>query len=107
MAQHHHADHTASGGDPTFKARKRSTSEVVRRVWVYVRPYYRLAFATIACAILSLIFALIYPKLTQVIIDEIIESPDQETTKIAWSKVLVRTHRRSERRLQQGKTKKT
>ena len=66
MSHHHHADHTASSGDdPTFKARKRSTGEVVRRVWVYVRPYYRLAFATIACAVLSLIFALIYPKLTQ------------------------------------------
>ncbi len=73
MAQHHHADHTAPGSDPTFKASKRSTGEVIRRVWVYVRPYYGLAFATITCAVLSLIFALIYPKLTQVIIDEIIE----------------------------------
>ena len=85
MSHHHHADHTASGGDPTFKARKRSTSEVVRRVWVYVRPYYRLAFATIACAILSLIFALIYPKLTQVIIDEIIEKKTGDTRLLSWA----------------------
>jgi ABC-type multidrug transport system fused ATPase/permease subunit len=86
MSHHHHADHTASGSDdPTFKARKRSTGEVIRRVWVYVRPYYRLAFATIACAILSLIFALIYPKLTQVIIDEIIEKEAGDTRLLGWA----------------------
>ena len=86
MSHHYHADHTASGSDdPTFKARKRSTSEVIRRVWVYVRPYYRLAFATIACAILSLIFALIYPKLTQVIIDEIIEKKTGDTRLLGWA----------------------
>ena len=86
MSHHHHADHTASGSDdPTFKARKRSTGEVIRRVWVYVRPYYRLAFATITCAILSLIFALIYPKLTQVIIDEIIEKETGDTRLLGWA----------------------
>ena len=86
MSHHHHADHTASGSDdPTFKARKRSTGEVIRRVWVYVRPYYRLAFATIGCAVLSLIFALIYPKLTQVIIDEIIEKETGDTRLLGWA----------------------
>jgi len=86
MSHHHHADHTASGSDdPTFKARKRSTGEVIRRVWVYVRPYYRLAFATIGCAVLSLIFALIYPKLTQVIIDEIIEKETGDTHLLGWA----------------------
>ena len=86
MSHHHHADHTASGSDdPTFKARKRSTCEVIRRVWVYVRPYYRLAFATIACAVLSLVFALIYPKLTQIIIDEIIEKKTGDTRLLGWA----------------------
>jgi len=86
MSHHHHADHTASGSDdPTFKARKRSTGEVIRRVWVYVRPYYGLAIATIGCAILSLIFALIYPKLTQVIIDEIIEKETGDTRLLGWA----------------------
>ncbi len=86
MANHHHADHTASGDDdPTFKARKRSTGEVIRRVWVYVRPYYGLALATIGCAILSLIFALIYPKLTQVIIDEIISGNTNDTRLLGWA----------------------
>ena len=85
MSNHSHADHTASSDDPTFKARKRSTGEVIRRVWVYVRPYYRLAFATIACAVLSLAFALIYPKLTQVIIDEIISKNSEDTRLLGWA----------------------
>ena len=86
MSHHHHAGHTASGSDhPTFKARKRSTGEIIRRVWVYVRPYYSLAIATIGCAILSLIFAIIYPKLTQVIIDEIIQKETGDTRLLGWA----------------------
>ena len=85
MAQHNHADHSASGGDPTFQARKRSTGEVIRRVWVYVRPYYGLAATTIGCAVLSLIFALTYPKLTQVIIDEIIKNNTGDTKLLGWA----------------------
>jgi len=85
MSHHSRANHSASGGDPTFKARKRSTGEVIRRVWVYVRPYYGLALGTIGCAILSLIFALIYPKLTQVIIDEIIEKKTGDTHLLGWA----------------------
>jgi ABC-type multidrug transport system fused ATPase/permease subunit len=85
MAQHNHADHSASGGDPTFTARKRSTGEVIRRVWVYVRPYYGLACATIACAVLSLVFALAYPKLTQIIIDEIIQEKTGDTRLLGWA----------------------
>ena len=71
MAHHNHADHTATGGDPTFTARKRSTWEILRRAWVYLRPYKGLALATIGCAVLSLAFALTYPKLTEFIIDGI------------------------------------
>ena len=85
MAQHKNADHSASGGDPTFQARKRSTGEVIRRVWVYVRPYYGLAATTIGCAVLSLIFALTYPKLTQVIIDEIIKNNTGDTQLLGWA----------------------
>jgi len=85
MAQHNHADHSASSGDPTFQARKRSTGEVIRRVWVYVRPYYGLAATTIGCAVLSLIFALTYPKLTQVIIDEIIKNNTGDTQLLGWA----------------------
>jgi ATP-binding cassette, subfamily B, bacterial len=58
--------------DPTFGARSRSTWEVLRRVIVYLRPYRCLAAGTIACAVLSLLFALAYPKLTQYVIDDVI-----------------------------------
>ena len=71
MAHHNHADHSATGTDPTFTARKRSTWEILRRAWVYLRPYKGLALATIGCAVLSLAFALTYPKLTEFIIDGI------------------------------------
>ena len=73
MSSHSHADHNVPSGDPTFKARKRSTGEIIRRVWHYLIPYKGLALATIGCAVLSLLFALSYPKLTQIIIDEIIK----------------------------------
>lgn len=46
--------------------------EIVRRVARYLRPYRLLAAGTIACAILSMAFALAYPKLTQYVIDEVI-----------------------------------
>lgn len=58
--------------DPTFRSRPRPTGEVVRRVAVYLRPYWSRALATIACAILSLGFGFLYPKLTRVLIDDVI-----------------------------------
>lgn len=64
----HHARSTES----TFAARKRSTSEVVRRVAVFLRPYPWLAFGTVAAAVLSLLASFAFPKLTQFAIDEVI-----------------------------------
>ncbi len=58
--------------DPSFRSQPRTTGEVVRRVWVYLRPYRSLAAATVACAVLSLGFGFLYPKLTRFIIDEVI-----------------------------------
>ncbi len=58
--------------DPTFKSQPRPTGEVVRRVAVYLKPYVWLAVATVACAILSLGFGFLYPKLTRVLIDDVI-----------------------------------
>ena len=84
MSSHSHADHSASAGDPTFKARKRSTTEVLRRVWKYLLPYKRLAMATVSCAVLSLLCALTYPKLTEYIIDGIIEK-DGGTQRLKWA----------------------
>src|SRR5215211_1105425 len=64
--------HLAGSVDPSFTAKSRSTWEVVRRVAVYLRPYKRMAFATVACAIASLAFSFAFPKLTQFVIDDVI-----------------------------------
>ena len=58
--------------DPTFKSRPRPTGEVIRRVAVYLRPYRHMAAGTVACAVMSLGFGLLYPKLTRTIIDSVI-----------------------------------
>lgn len=69
MSRHHHwGSHT----DPTFRSEPRPTGEVVRRVATYLRPYWLLALATISFAVLSLGFGLLYPKLTRVIIDQVV-----------------------------------
>src|ERR1041384_3776968 len=64
----HHVAH----GDPTFVAKSRSSREILRRVARYLLPYKFLATATIVCAVLSLLFSLAYPKLTQFVIDDVI-----------------------------------
>ncbi len=64
--------------DPTFKSKPRPTGEVVRRVGVYLRPYLGMAAGTIACAIASLGFGLLYPKLTRVIIDDVIARSQEQ-----------------------------
>ena len=43
--------------------------EVVRRVSVYLRPYKGMFGATLACALLSLVFAFAFPKMTGMIVD--------------------------------------
>ncbi|HCV97790.1 MAG TPA: ABC transporter ATP-binding protein, partial [Verrucomicrobiales bacterium] len=58
--------------DPIFNAKKRSAVEIIRRVSAYLWPYKGLALATIACAVLSLLCAFAFPRLTQYIIDDVI-----------------------------------
>ena len=58
--------------DPTFRSRPRPTAEVIRRVGIYLRPYKPMVVSTVGCAILSLAFGFLYPKLTGFIIDSII-----------------------------------
>src|SRR5438034_9868024 len=67
----HHSP-IAAHADPTLTARSRTTREVVRRVAVYLRPYKLMAAGTVGCAVLSLLFAFVYPKLTQLMIDDVI-----------------------------------
>ena len=50
------AHHGLISDDPTFKSRKRTTGEVLRRVWAYLLPYKGLALATVGCAVLSPLF---------------------------------------------------
>jgi ABC-type multidrug transport system fused ATPase/permease subunit len=66
----HGREHIEAEEDPTFRARSRSTWEVVRRVAVYLRPYRALAAANILCALVSLACALVFPRLVQTIIDD-------------------------------------
>ncbi len=70
--------------DPSFKSRKRSTGEILKRVWVYLLPYKGLALATVGCAVLSLACALTYPKLTEYIIDGIIQK-EGGTQRLKWA----------------------
>ncbi len=58
--------------DPTFRSQPRPVSEVIRRVAVYLKPYRLLAVGTIACAVFGLGFGFLYPKLTRVLIDDVI-----------------------------------
>ena len=67
-----HGHRHLTENDPTFTAKKRSTTEIIRRVSVYLWPYKWLALATVGCAVLSLLCALAFPRLTQFIIDDII-----------------------------------
>jgi ABC-type multidrug transport system fused ATPase/permease subunit len=64
--------HRSSTADPTFSAKARSTREIVWRVARYLRPYRLMAAGTVGCALLSMACSLVYPKLTQYVIDEVI-----------------------------------
>lgn len=65
--------HRGSNSDPTFRSKPRATGEVLRRVGVYLRPYKLMVAGTIGCAILSLLSGFLYPELTHIIIDSIIQ----------------------------------
>ena len=75
-----HGHRHLTENDPTFTAKKRSTTEIIRRVSVYLWPYKWLALATVACAVLSLLCAFAFPRLTQIIIDDVIG--DGQTDKL-------------------------
>src|SRR4051812_46969417 len=64
--------HLSPRPDPTIAARKRTNWEIIRRVATYLKPYPRMALATIACALVSLACSFAYPQLTQYVIDEVI-----------------------------------
>ena len=59
-----HGHRHLTENDPTFTAKKRSTTEIIRRVSVYLWPYKWLALATVGCAVLALLCAYAFPRLT-------------------------------------------
>jgi ABC-type multidrug transport system fused ATPase/permease subunit len=65
MSRHTHL----SSHDATIHAKARPTMEVVRRVSVYLRPYKGMFAETLTCALLSLVFAFAFPKMTGMIVD--------------------------------------
>src|SRR5438445_13880479 len=67
-----HHPHLSTVADPTFASRSRSTWNIIRRVAVYLRPYQWMALGNVGCAVLSLAFALTYPKLMGLVIDQVI-----------------------------------
>jgi ABC-type multidrug transport system fused ATPase/permease subunit len=68
MSRHIQAQPT----DPSLRVKSRSTFEVVRRVGAYLRPYPGMAIGVITCALLSQAAAMSYPKLTRLVIDQVI-----------------------------------
>jgi len=68
----HGRKHIDADEDPTFRARSRSTWEVVRRVAPYLRPYRAMAAGNILCVLVSLGFSLVAPRLVQAIIDDVV-----------------------------------
>jgi len=75
-----HGHRHLTENDPTFTAKKRSTTEIIRRVSVYLWPYKWLALATVGCAVLALLCAFAFPRRTQIIIDDVIG--DGQTDKL-------------------------
>jgi ATP-binding cassette subfamily B protein len=58
--------------DETMVARRRSAREIFARISTYVRRYPWFAIGTVVCAIVSTMAAIAVPKLTQMVIDEVI-----------------------------------
>ena len=66
--------HHDTDTDETMVARKRGAWEIFARIFVYIRRYPRFAIGTIACAVVSTLAGLAFPKLTQLFIDEVISA---------------------------------
>jgi ABC-type multidrug transport system fused ATPase/permease subunit len=64
--------HLSASNDPSLTAKSRTTWEIVRRVFPYLRPYVGLAVANNGFAVLALACGLAYPALTRRIIDDVV-----------------------------------
>jgi ATP-binding cassette subfamily B protein/subfamily B ATP-binding cassette protein MsbA len=61
-----------TANDETMVARKRSAGEIFARVFGYLRRYWAFGLGTMTCAILTTLAGLAFPKLTQLMIDEVL-----------------------------------
>jgi ATP-binding cassette subfamily B protein len=64
--------HHDTENDETMVARKRGAKEIFVRVFGYVKRYPGFAIGTMGCAIATTLASLAFPKLTQVVIDDVI-----------------------------------
>ena len=64
--------HHDTENDETMVARKRGAKEIFVRVFGYIRRYPGFAVGTMGCAIATTLASLAFPKLTQVVIDDVI-----------------------------------
>ena len=60
--------------DETMVARKRGAREIFSRIFTYVRRYPWFAVGTVACAVVSTAASIAFPKLTQMVIDEVMRA---------------------------------
>ena len=65
--------HTQASGENSFAVKSQGTWEVIRRVSRYLRPYPVMAAGTIGCAVMAQGLALVYPRLTQLILDDVVD----------------------------------
>ena len=64
--------HHDTENDETMVARKRGAKEIFVRVFGYVKRYPGFASGTMGCAIATTLASLAFPKLTQIVIDDVI-----------------------------------
>ena len=75
--------------DETMVARKRGAREIFSRIFIYIRRYPFFALGTVVCAVLSTAASIAFPKLTQMVIDEVIRARRGELLALFTILVLV------------------
>jgi ABC-type multidrug transport system fused ATPase/permease subunit len=75
--------------DETMVARKRGAREIFSRIFMYVRRYPRFAVGTVACAVVSTAASIAFPKLTQMVIDEVMRAKRGELLAVFTGLVLL------------------
>jgi ATP-binding cassette subfamily B protein len=76
-----HAHHDTDN-DETMIARRRGAGEIFTRVFRYLRRYPWFGAGTMLCAIISTLAGLAFPKLTQLMIDDVITA--KQADRVLW-----------------------